>query len=103
MGPGDEELVRAHLRAHPRATQKALRELLLGERGVEVDENAFGNWARKKRLTTAYQSVRAHRVLALTGEGAEAFVEAITNPPEPNGDLRALAREAQEIPGQAEG
>jgi hypothetical protein len=47
------------------------------------------------------RAVRAHQVLALTSEGAAAFVDAITNPPEPNDTLRALAREAQEIPGQA--
>ena len=36
--------------------------------------------------------------LKLTSEGAAVFVEAITNPPEPNENLRALAREAREIP-----
>ena len=42
-----------------------------------------------------------HEAMKLTNEGAAAFVEAITNPPEPNENLRALAREAREIPGQA--
>jgi uncharacterized protein (DUF1778 family) len=52
-------------------------------------------------LVAAERAVRAHQVLELTSEGAAAFVDAITNPPEPNDNLRALAREAQEIPGQA--
>ena len=40
-------------------------------------------------------------VHVLTDEGAAAFLGAITNPPEPNENLSALAREAGEIPGQA--
>ena len=38
--------------------------------------------------------------LKLTSEGAAVFVEAITNPPEPNENLRTLAREARKIPKQ---
>ena len=54
-----EELVRRHLASYPEATQRELQEKLLGERGVEVDANAFARWARKKGLTTAYNGLRA--------------------------------------------
>jgi uncharacterized protein (DUF1778 family) len=59
------------------------------------------DFVRSTMLVAAERAVRAHQVLELTSEGAAAFVDAITNPPEPNDNLRALAREAQEIPGQA--
>lgn len=37
----------------------------------------------------------------LTSEGAAAFVRGVTDPPEPNENLRALAEKAEELPGQA--
>ena len=73
------------------------------DRAATLGGTSTADFVRSTILAASERVVRAHRVLALTSEGAEAFVEAMTNPPEPNEDLRALAREAQEIPGQAEG
>lgn len=71
------------------------------ERGAALSGSSMTDFVRSTMLTASERAVRAHEVLALTSEGAAAFVEAITNPPEPNENLRALAREAREVPGQA--
>lgn len=71
------------------------------ERAATLSGSSTTDFVRSTMLATAERAVRAHQVLELTSEGAAAFVDAITNPPEPNDNLRALAREAQEIPGQA--
>jgi len=71
------------------------------ERAAALSGSSTTDFVRSTMLAAAERAVRAHQVLALTSEGAAAFVDAITNPPEPNDNLRALAREAQEIRGQA--
>jgi uncharacterized protein (DUF1778 family) len=71
------------------------------ERAAALSGSSTTDFVRSTMLVAAERAVRAHQVLELTSEGAAAFVDAITNPPEPNDNLRALAREAQEIPGQA--
>jgi uncharacterized protein (DUF1778 family) len=71
------------------------------ERAAALSGSSTTDFVRSTMLAASERAVRAHEVLALTSEGASAFVEAITNPPEPNEDLRALAREAEGIPGQA--
>jgi len=71
------------------------------ERAAALSGSSTTDFVRSTMLEAAERAVLTHQVLALTSEGAAAFVEAITNPPEPNENLRALAREAQEIPGQA--
>ena len=71
------------------------------ERAAALSGSSTTDFVRSTMLAAAERAVRAHQVLELTSEGAAAFVDAITNPPEPNDNLRAMAREAQEIPGQA--
>jgi uncharacterized protein (DUF1778 family) len=71
------------------------------EQAAALSGSSTTDFVRSTMLAAAERAVRTHKVLELTSEGAAAFVDAITNPPEPNDDLRALAREAQEIPGQA--
>jgi uncharacterized protein (DUF1778 family) len=71
------------------------------ERAAALSGSSTTDFVRSTMLMASERAFRAHEVLALTSEGAAAFVEAITDPPEPNENLRALAREAQEIPGQA--
>jgi uncharacterized protein (DUF1778 family) len=71
------------------------------ERAAALSGSSTTDFVRSTMLVAAERAVRAHESLALTSEGAVAFVEAITNPPEPNENLRALVREAREIPGQA--
>ena len=38
---------------------------------------------------------RKHEVIRLTNEGSQAFVAALEDPPEPNENLRKLARESR--------
>jgi uncharacterized protein (DUF1778 family) len=71
------------------------------ERAAALSGSSTTDFVRSTMLMASERAVRAHEVLRLTSEGAAAFVEAITNPPEPNENLRVLAREAREIPGQA--
>ena len=71
------------------------------ERAAALSGSSTTDFVRSTMLAASEHAVRAHEVLTLTSKGAAAFVEAIMNPPEPNENLRALAREAQEIPGQA--
>ncbi len=71
------------------------------ERAAALSGSSTTDFVRSTMLVASEQAVRAHEVLALTSEGATAFVEAITNPPQPSENLRALGRETQEVPGQA--
>ncbi|MGB3680989.1 MAG: DUF1778 domain-containing protein [Rubrobacteraceae bacterium] len=72
------------------------------DRAAALSGSTTTDFVRSTMLAASEQAVRAHEVLVLTSEGSAAFAEAILNPPEPNEELRALAREAREIPGQAE-
>jgi uncharacterized protein (DUF1778 family) len=71
------------------------------ERAAALSGSSTTDFVRSTMLVASERAVREREVLTLTSEGAAAFVEAIMNPPEPNENLRALVREAQEIPGQA--
>jgi uncharacterized protein (DUF1778 family) len=75
------------------------------ERAAALSGSSTTDFVRSAMLVASERAVRSHETLALTSEGAAAFVDAITNPPEPNENLRSLAREAREareIPGQSE-
>lgn len=71
------------------------------ERAAALSGSSTTDFVRGTMLAASERAVRAHETLALTSEGAVAFVEAITNPPEPNENLRALAKDARKVPGQA--
>lgn len=71
------------------------------ERAATLSGSSTTDFVRSTMLAASEKAVRAHESLALTSEGANAFVAAITNPPEPTEKLRDLARDAREIPGQA--
>lgn len=71
------------------------------ERAAALSGSSVTDFVRSTMLVASERAVRAHETLALTSEGATAFVEAITNPPEPNENLRVLVRDAKKIPGQA--
>lgn len=79
----------------------ATREKEAIERAAALSGSSVTDFVRSTMLAASEQAVRAHETLTLASEEADAFVEAIMNPPEPNENLRALARDAQEIPGQA--
>ena len=65
------------------------------DRAATLGGMSTADFVRTTMLAASERVVRVHRVLVLTNEGAEAFVEAITNPPEPNENLRRLARESK--------
>lgn len=71
------------------------------ERAAALSGSSTTDFVRSTMLAASERAVQAHETLALTSEGAAAFVEAITNPPGPSENLRALAGEAREVPGQA--
>lgn len=71
------------------------------ERAAALSGSSVTDFVRSTMLVASERAARAHETLALTSQGATAFVEAIMNPPEPNENLRALVRDAEEIPGQA--
>lgn len=79
----------------------ATREKEAIERAAALSGSSVTDFVRSTMLVASERAVRAHETLTLTSEGATAFVEAIMNPPEPNEKLRALVRDAEEIPGQA--
>lgn len=79
----------------------ATREKEAIERAAALSGSSVTDFVRSTMRVASERAVRAHETLTLTSEEATAFVEAIMNPPEPNENLRALAREAREIPGQA--
>ena len=55
------------------------------ERAAAMSGSSMTDFVRSTMLAASERAVRAHEALALTSEGAAAFVEAITNPPEPCG------------------
>lgn len=81
---------RIELRVSPEEKQ-------LIERAATLSGSSSTSFVRSAALAAAREVVRAHEVVELTAEGAAAFVEAVTNPPEPNENLRALMREYQLI------
>lgn len=52
------------------------------------------DFVRSTMLGVAREAVRRQEVIELTAEGSRVFVEALIDPPEPNANLRALARES---------
>ena len=73
------------------------------DRAATLGGTSTADFVRSTMLAASERVVRFHQVLVLTGEGAATFAEAVTDPPEPNENLRALAKEARKIPGQARG
>lgn len=66
------------------------------DRAATLSGSNTTDFIRSTMLAASREAVRTHEVIKLTTEGSRVFVEALMNPPEPNENLRALAREAQE-------
>ena len=64
------------------------------ERAAALSGSNTTDFVRSTMLTAAREAVRMHEVIKLTEEGSRDFVEALIDPPEPNEQLRALARES---------
>lgn len=63
------------------------------ERAAMLSGSNTTDFVRSTMLAASREAVRAHEVIELTAEGSRVFVEALMDPPEPNENLRALARE----------
>ena len=68
------------------------------DRAATLGGMSTADFVRSTVLAAAREAVRAHGVVELTAEGSRAFVEALLDPPEPNENLRALARESRVNP-----
>jgi uncharacterized protein (DUF1778 family) len=63
------------------------------DRAAALTGSNVTDFVRSTALAAARDAIRTHDVIVLTAEGSRAFVETLMNPPEPNENLRALARE----------
>ncbi len=68
------------------------------DRAATLSGSSTTDFVRSTMLAASREAVRAHEVIEVTAEGSRAFVEALMDPPEPNENLRALARESGAIP-----
>jgi uncharacterized protein (DUF1778 family) len=62
--------------------------------------STVSDFIRRTLLEAARRTIQGHAMVRLTEEGTRTFVEALRNPPEPNDNLRALAREFGNEVGQ---
>lgn len=63
------------------------------ERAATLNGTNTADFVRGTMLAAAREAIREHETIGLTAEGSRAFVEALIDPPEPNANLRALAKE----------
>ena len=68
------------------------------DRAATLGGTSTADYVRSTMLAASKEAVREHDVVELTAEGSRVFVEALLDPPEPNEDLRALARESRTNP-----
>jgi uncharacterized protein (DUF1778 family) len=64
-------------------------------RAAALSGRTLSEFVRGTMLAAANREIREHEVIRLTNEGSRAFVAALMEPPEPNGNLLRLARESR--------
>ena len=64
-------------------------------RAAALSGHTISEFVRGTMLAAANKEIREHEVIRLTNEGSRAFVAALMEPPEPNENLRRLARESK--------
>lgn len=64
-------------------------------RAAALSGHTISEFIRGTMLAAANKEIREHEVIRLTNEGSRAFVAALMEPPEPNENLRRLARESR--------
>jgi uncharacterized protein (DUF1778 family) len=64
-------------------------------RAAALSGHTISEFIRGTMLAAAAREIRNHEVIRLTNEGSRAFVAALMDPPEPNENLRRLARESK--------
>ena len=78
----------------------APEEKAIIDRAASLAGSNTTDFVRSTILSAAREEIRRLEVMELTMEGSRIFVEALINPPEPNEQLRALARESGAVPGR---
>ena len=64
-------------------------------RAAALGGHTVSEFIRGTMLAVATREIREHEVIRLTNEGSRAFVAALAEPPEPNDNLRRLARKSR--------
>jgi uncharacterized protein (DUF1778 family) len=63
------------------------------DQAAALEGSSTSDFVRRTVLKAARETIQAHAVSRLSVEGSRTFVAALKNPPPPNENLRALARE----------
>jgi uncharacterized protein (DUF1778 family) len=71
------------------------------ERAAAVSGSTLTDYVRSIMVSASVDRVREHEIIRLSNQGADAFVEAVTNPKEPGEGLKSLNKKARRIPGGA--
>lgn len=64
-------------------------------RAAALSGHTISEFVRGTMLAAAAREIREHEVIRLTNQSSRAFVAALIDPPEPNENLRRLARESK--------
>lgn len=64
-------------------------------RAAALSGHTISEFIRGTMLAAATKEIREHEVIRLTNKSSRAFVAALMDPPEPNENLRRLARESK--------
>lgn len=67
-------------------------------RAATLSGSSTSDFVRSTLLSASREVVKTHDIIELTAAGSRAFSEALLNPPEPNENLRSLAREFGAVP-----
>jgi uncharacterized protein (DUF1778 family) len=86
---------RERIEARVTAEEKALVQ-----RAAALTGSSLTEFIMRSAIDAAAETIRSHQVIRLTVEDSAAFAEALLTPPEPNEDLRALARRYREFVGE---
>lgn len=69
------------------------------QRAAALNGSSLTDFVMRSALEAARETIRAHQVIDLTVRESRAFAEALIAPPEPNDNLRTLARRYREFMG----
>jgi uncharacterized protein (DUF1778 family) len=70
------------------------------QHAAELEGRSVTDYIIASVEVAARETIRAHQILELTVRETEALFAALENPPEPNEQLRAAAREYREFVGR---
>ena len=67
------------------------------QRAATLSGSSLTDFVMRSALEAARATIRAHQVIELSVSDSQTFVAALIDPPEPNENLRALARRYHEF------